>query len=354
MTAICAPDADLDLMAQHIKKAVEARGISTCIKQVQDENYYPVWLSFTLHGQEFLYAGGRLLEAGTDKWGRIGRNINHRSELLLADKHKAKTFLAANGFSVPAGAFFRRKKLEEAYQAYDSFTGPICVKPNHGSLGRCVFPGLTDRAWYEKAINKVAESYPNILIEQSVEGEHFRFFYVQPQVVGIRYGIPTSVVGDGVSTLASLAHAKNEERARRNLPTHPPFSIDDDIQEFLARHGRSLQDVPAKTERVFLRGVSNAPAGADSFLRWDDIHPSYRTVVEKACQVFPGLLYSGVDIVIRDTSQPAAPGNHWFLEMNTSPALSSFYYPWEGEPVDVAGDIVDLLLKHYAPEQITT
>lgn len=349
MKTVVTPNAKLDLMAAHMKEAVEARGIATCIKQVQGEKNSSTWLSFTLHGQEFFYANGMMLEYGTDKWGRVGRNVNHRATLLVADKHKAKTYLASKGFSVPTGKVFRRKKIEDAYQAFDAFSGPICVKPNRGSLGRCVYPALKDRNWYQDAINRVAEKYQNILIEESVEGGHFRFFYVQPEVVGIRHGIPTSVVGDGISTLEELSKTKNAERIRRNLPTHPPFPLDEDVHTFLARQGRSLDDVPAVAETVFLKGVSNAPAGADSFLRWDEVHPSYREVVEQACKTVPGLLFSGVDIIIRDISEPAKAGNYWILEMNTSPAITSFYYPWEGDTVDVASDIVDLLLEHYQP-----
>lgn len=176
MKVLLAPNSELDLMATLMKEAVEARGITTCVKKVQGEKSSSLWLSFTVHGQEFFYAKGMLLEYGVSKWSPIGRNVNHRASLLLADKHKAKTFLGSKGFGVPHGAVFRRKKIEAAYQAFDDFSGPICVKPNNGSLGRRVFPALVDRSWYIEAINRVAEKYPNILIEESVMGEHFGFF----------------------------------------------------------------------------------------------------------------------------------------------------------------------------------
>lgn len=350
MTLVLAPDAKLDLMATHMKAAAEERGIPTAVKEALDSPLGKIWLSFIVGGQEFLTARGAVFEYGRDPWGRLGRNVNHEASLLIADKYKTKKFLEDNGFSVPKGQFFRRRKIEEAYQAFDTFSGPICVKPNHGSEGHCVFPGIRDRVWYKKAIDAVAEHYPTIVIEESIEGEHFRFFYVQPDVVGIRYGLPANVIGDGVSTIAELAEAKNAERVRRALPTHPVFPIDEKVREYLERHGRSLEDVPEASERVFIQGVSNATAGADSFLLWDEVHPSYREVVEQACAAIPGLLFSGVDIIIKDIAQPAAPGNHWFLEINSNPAISSFYYPWEGEVVDVAGKILDMLIDRYGAQ----
>jgi len=348
MPVLDAPFAQLDLMAALMQKAAMARGIPTAIKELVDEGRTrktDIWLNLELDGDQYYYSSGTLLGPGRDYWDRLGRNVNHDALLLLAHKYETKVFLDEHGFSVPFGLLFRRRTIEKAFQAYDRFSGPICVKPNYGSLGKGVHPSIRDRFWYEKALRRVAERYRAIVVEDSVEGEHFRFFYVEPEIVGIRYGIPMSVVGDGVSTVAELAAVKNAERQIRALPTHPPYPIDETVVEFLGRFGHSLDDVPAPGERIYLSGVSNGPAGADTLLLWDEVHPSYRDVVAEACQAVPGLRFAGVDVIIADKSQPAAMGNHWFLEINVSPAISGFYYPWEGEVVDIAGAILDMLLK---------
>ena len=51
-----------------------------------------------------------------------------------------------------------------------------------------------------------------------------------------------------------------------------------------------------------------------------------------------------VDMMMADPTQPAEPGNHWVLELNGAPGLTSFYYPWEGEPQDVAGALIERLM----------
>ncbi len=51
----------------------------------------------------------------------------------------------------------------------------FCVKPNQGSKGRCVFPNITDETWFRTTIDRVVARFPNILIEESVAGDHFRF-----------------------------------------------------------------------------------------------------------------------------------------------------------------------------------
>ena len=341
----------LDLMARLVESASRARGIETSILEI-DLDVQPArnkyWLGFTINGHKFCYAKGALLEYGKNRWGGIGRNLNHEAALLIADKYKTKVHLQEKGFSVPKGKFFRRRKLELALKAFDEFHGPICVKPNNGSEGNLVHTSIRDRENYVLAIERVTQKYPNILIEESVEGSHFRFFYVYPKVVGVRCGIPMNVVGDGKSNIQQLVENKNSERKHRDLPTHPPLEIDDEVLSHMAIKGLTFDHIPALSETVFLRGVSNGTAGADTTLfDLDQVHPSYLEIVAEACKSVDGLRYSGADIVIRDITQPAAPGNHWLLELNASPAITGFYFPWEGNTVDVAGHVLDLLLASY-------
>jgi D-alanine-D-alanine ligase-like ATP-grasp enzyme len=338
-----APLAKLDPMAQHIERAARERNLTTITKIVQFDRKMHAWVTFTIGNQEFYYINGALLLRDLENTDYIGRNLNHEAALLIADKHKAKVHLESRGFTVPKGLFFRRRKLKEAYEAFSGFSGPICVKPNNGLNGDCVSTGLTDEVWYKRAVDKVAEKYPTIVVEESVEGEHFRFLYVAPEVVGIRHTRPANVVGDGVSTIRELVNAKNTIREHHTLPPLPPLSIDTDMREFLERHGRCLTDVPLPDERVFLRGISHASGGADSDLVWEEVHPSYREIVVKACQATQGLHYSGVDIVIKDHTVPAAAGNYWLLELNASPAIDT----WDRKFVDVAGKILNMLIQQY-------
>ena len=341
----------LDPMSEFLKAALHSRGIPALPIQLEKNTptkRFRPWLTFTIGGQDFLYRSGALIEAGADDWWRAGLNINHRAQVLIAHKYKSKMYLKDRGFGVPEGYFFRRRHLEEALAAFDRFSGPVCVKPNHGSEGHCVYPSITEKRWYDQAIRRVAEHYPTILAEESIEGEHFRFFYIDPHVVAIRCGRPLSVVGDGISSLADLLEAKNEARRQRALPNHQVFRVNQETLDYLEQQGRHIDDVAPAGERVFLRGASNANAGADSYLYWDEVHPSYRKIVEEACQSMPGLYLCGVDLIIRDMSQPAERGNYWILEMNSNPAITSYYYPWEGKTVDVADLLIEMLHRNYA------
>ncbi len=345
---------ELDLMARHVAEAARIRGLRTSVvtygSTMNGKTPRP-WLRFEIAGKPYLYVAGALLEECSAPHGVAQRrNINHQAILLMRDKHRLKAHLSDNGVSVPQGQMFRRRKLDMARAAFDSFQVPVCVKPNNGSMGKCVFPGITERYWYDAALESVAESYPTIIVEQSVTGLHYRFFYIAPNVAAIRIGRPAEVVGDGVSNVAALVDARNEERIRRALPNHPPLVVSDNILMNLGMQGMTLDTVPAPGQSVSLWGASNEHAGADVIVvdMDRDIHPSYRRVVEEACKTVPGLHFSGVDIVIADPTQPAQPDNHWILELNGSPGILEYYYHWEGTVIDIAGSLLDYLAQRPA------
>ena len=338
----------LDLMAEHVREAASERGIKTSIVggPGRDPDRERPWLAFTINGIDYIYANGALFErdpnCSTVEW----RHINHAATLLMADKHRFKDYLTSQGFETPAGMVFRRRKLEEARAAFDKFTPPLCVKPNNGSEGKCVFTDLRDRTYFDAALNEVAKCYQNIVVEQSVVGTHFRFFYIAPNITAIRMGRQAIVFGDGFRSIQGLIDEINSERRRRALPTHPPLIVTQQIRDYLAMQNLTLDSIPLRGQEVRLAGTSNATAGADSLIVEEGVvHRSYIARAVAACRTIPGLHISGLDLVIADPSRPANKENMWFLEFNASPAILAFYYPWEGPVVDIAGRILDYLAE---------
>ncbi|CBS88969.1 hypothetical protein [Azospirillum lipoferum] len=341
-------DSPDDYHAICLRAAAHARGWATRYVQGVYSRFHPHpsrWLRVEVGGRGYLFASGMLLIEGADPWRSLGLHINEDAILLTCDKRRAKDFLEAQGFSTPAGRLFRRTDLPAALDAFPSFATPVCVKPNQGSKGELVFPSIGDRARYERAIRRVAAQHRKILVEESVSGQLIRFFYVRPRVVAVKLSRPASVVGDGIASIAQLIEAKNELRQRRAVPGHSDIQVDDDLRDFLAMTGRDLADVPAPSERVFLRGTSNGATGADSIDCRRDLHPSYSDVIAAACNAVPGLNLTAADVMIRDPSLPAQRGNYWILELNRNPGITPYHFPWRGEEQDVAGAILDFLAQ---------
>ncbi|MBN0987064.1 hypothetical protein [Amphritea pacifica] len=339
---------EADPHAYFIALALEDRSIEWHINTTNTDSEPLHWLCFKINGQDLVYRKSIFFEPGKGRWNDTGKKINQQAQLIVADKHATKTLLRKQGINTPRGEKFRRRDLQKALSYYKQLSGLICVKPNSGNRGRCVTSAISSYERYEQAIHAVADEFVHIVAEEHVEGEHFRFFYVEPEVIGVRRGVPLSVVGDGQCTIAELLEQKNRERRKRALITHPEVAIDNKIIEYLKAQNLTIESVLPSGERVFLRSSAGYPEGADTILLdKDEVHPDYLNIVARACQSVPGLHFSGVDIVIRDVTQPATDNNYWILELNSDPAFIPFYYPWKGKVVDVAGLTIDMMIERF-------
>lgn len=350
----------MDIQSQCVARAAIARGVPVSVVHGFRAAARPVrraWLRLEIGAQAYVYRRGVLLRArpaAEPVDGPLGRHINGPAAFVTKDKVVTKTVLAAAGVAVPAGAAFDASEPALAQLYFEALGRPACVKPKDGMKGFMVFPGLRGTAAFRQAFERAGAHFPRIIVEESVTGEVIRYFYVAPRAVAVTLNRPASVLGDGAGSIARLIAAKNRERVRRALPDHLPIAIDDDLRSHLAGQGLSLDSVPAAGERVLLRAVSNGASSADSIACADSTHPSYAAVAEAACRAIPGLVVAAVDMMAADRRRPAAPGNHWVLEVNSSPGVVLYHYPWEGESQDVSGAIVDRLIRAARPGRSTT
>ena len=301
------------------------------------------WLRLLIAGQRYFYSQAILISDPDPADSRQAHHVNRGFARLSADKHAIKGLLAELGVPVPAGECFASGDLGSAEAIFETLGGPACVKPRRAGQGRQVYPWLRDPAAFREAFQAAGRGYPELVVEEHVEGEQVRFFYVRPFVVGVRLDRPANVVGDGSRSIAELAAAKTEAR-RKKPPRFSPIVMDREADRYLAQQGLARDSRPAAGARVFLRGTSNPNTGGEGVDCRSFLHPSYGRLVEDFCARLPELHLSAIDMMLSEPAAPAAPGNHWVLEVNSDPGLTSFYFPWEGEPQDVGGALIELLM----------
>ena len=180
-------------------------------------------------------------------------------------------------------------------------SGPVCVKPSRAKQGRsAATPGSATAAAFLEAFLTAGRVYRELVVEEHVEGEQVRLFYVRPSVVGVRLDRPANVVADGKRSIAELVAAKNEERRRRASPGAFPVLLDREAHRYLSQQGLALDSRPAAGERIFLRGTSNPSTGADTSIAGRILHPSYARLVEDFCGRLPDMHLVAVDMMMRD------------------------------------------------------
>jgi phenylacetate-CoA ligase len=242
-------------------------------------------------------------------------HINESAVRITLDKHATGQILESEGLSTPEGRSFASSQLAEALVYADELGYPICVKPLAGSGGRSVSTGLKNSAEVAKAFREAANAFGAVIVERSVDGEVVRLFYLDPEIYCVKYQPLPWVVGDGTSSVFSLIEQRNAE----NHPNQrKPAVISRATVTRLAQRGIDLADILPRGRKLAFDATSHLSTGMRAE-RADDLHASYLDNARRAFNAIDGLSIGAMDMIVKDPQQPAAPDNHWILEINSSP-----------------------------------
>jgi len=274
-------------------------------------------------------------------WRGGNTTFNHDLARRLSNRKDATSkLLRSYGFSFPEGALFTSEESVKAWEWAQKLL-PVVVKLNDGNQGRQVFVGIETRADFEQAFARVGEQSQWVVVEEMLPGTEHRCLVVNNKLVAVTRRRAASVVGDGNKTIAELVEEKNIDRG----PIHIPLDLGATELDVLHSRGQSPDTVPHEGERVYLRRTSNIHTGGDAIDATDSLSRQEVSHIERLSRRFPGLRLGGFDVLL-----PRGPGEEGihFIEINQAPMISMHHFPWEGEPRDVAGAIVDAMFPETA------
>ena len=297
---------------------------------------------------------GSLLELGQGRYvHRVQATLTDRSSAvavdLAADKQSCKEILAAQGIPVPRGRVV--DSVDAAIAAQAAIGGQVVLKPLAGSQGRGVTLGLRRGGEIAGAFEVAQEIMPDVLIEEQVQGRHYRLLVVGGRLVAAAQRLPAQVTGDGRSTVRELVAQLNED-PRRGEGHEKPLTrvpLDAIALRCLGRQRLGVDDVPPIGRAVLLREAANLSTGGSAVDVTDEVAQPFRSMAERAAQAI-GLDVAGVDMIARDIADPRSPA--WVIEVNAAPGIRMHHHPTLGEPRDAAGAIVDWLYPPGSPARV--
>ncbi len=176
-----------------------------------------------------------------------------------------KALLAAAGLPVSPGRTFDRTDREAGLAFAAQFSPAACLKRDDGTQGNLVFVNCRTPEEKAAAWDAISARTTAVLVERNVEGDVLRFFYVEPNLVGVRNHRPAEVVGDGRSRVRELVAATNTARA--GVAGRYPILIDK-LDEAV------LDSVPASGATPPLALIPDVWSGGEHVsLRFEDIDP---------------------------------------------------------------------------------
>lgn len=267
---------------------------------------------------------------------------------ICLDKDLTKITLKKIGISTLEGKCYLRGSYKFALDYANKIGWPVVIKPRQAIGGSHVYVNVENESEFKSAWDEIIKKFPFIIIEKMFAGDEYRILATKDRILGVTNRVPANVIGDGSKTILELIKMKNSipKRSsnyitRHNLPK-VEIVIDDVLVQYLKKHNLTLDYIPQKNEKVFLRQNSNITTGGDSIECTDIIDPSVEQIALKIIQSIPGIFYAGIDLLTKDITKKQSSDKYAILEVNWNPGLALHQFPHFGKPRNVAKEIIDI------------
>lgn len=274
----------------------------------------------------------------------MGEDVTKSAVKICRDKHLTKKYLVENGVPTPEGEFFGKDTSDEELQKYANKLGyPLVLKPAKGTGGRGVIANIKNEKEFREALSyvKYELKYSELIIEKFFSGDDYRIYVMKDKVLAVLDRISANVIGNGQSTIRELLKDKNKDRVKSPAFHNRSIKIDKEMHQMLKQKGYTLDSVPPKNERVYLKSKNNISAGGDPIDITDQLSQEIKNIAIKAVEAIPGLAHAGVDVIVDREKNTGV-----ILEVNSRPSITGSLYPMEGKARNIPKAIID----HYFPE----
>ena len=221
---------------------------------------------------------------------------------------------------------------------------PLVFKPLDGNHGRGISINIRDKDAAIAAYEHAAKISRRVIAERFVTGYDFRVLVIDNKMVAAALRDPAHIKGDGQSTIKQLIDKENEDprRGYGHEKVLTLITVDRDTLDLLEKKGYTLDTVPAKDEKVFVKSTANLSTGGTSVDVTDHVHPQNVFICERISKII-GLDICGIDIMAQNLSEPLTENGGVILEVNAAPGFRMHIAPSEGLPRNVAGSVIDML-----------
>jgi len=246
---------------------------------------------------------------------------------ISRDKHHTNAVLTEAGLPVIPGQLFflhphmakLRTPGRERADALAAFAGmphPVFCKPNQGSRGDFA-EIVADLPAFGDYIERVAARYDAILLQPVLDGDEYRVFCLDGDVIFATRKADFTIVGDGERSIERLLRAHNETFT--GTGGSPP-DTENTLAAVLLRHGLRSGHVLAKGEEIVLPGRRNLSAGGDVADFMTELPTALAALALKAAKAI-GLRVAGIDIF--DVSPEGNLSELVVIEVNGNPGIQS-------------------------------
>lgn len=267
----------------------------------------------------------------------FGKNVQQ-------DKWSTNKLIEKMGLPLPKWQIITSK--EEIDNIWNKYEKPLVIKPTGLTGGHGVTVGIDTKEKAYKALkyaqdacgSKISKTWQTkIMIQEQAQGDDngadYRLLVINGKMKVCTKRIPAFITGDGENSIEELVNITNED-PRRNIsnPAHilKPIEIDEPLKDLLKQQKLTLQSVPNKNQRIYVRNVASMSRGGITEDFTDKVSPEIKSIVESIASTLH-VFAMGADIICNDISKPLTKDNGAILEVNTMPESYLNFFPIIGE-----------------------
>jgi len=261
---------------------------------------------------------------------------------IASNKDETKRLLQEQAIPVAKGTTI--SSAADVDRAIREVGFPLVFKPLDGNHGRGISINIRNREDAVAAYEFSAKISRRVIVERFITGYDFRVLVIDNKMVAAALRDPAHVKGDGASTIQQLIDIENADPRRgyghENVLTL--IDVDRDTLDLLEKKGYTLETVPPKGEKIFVKSTANLSTGGTSIDVTDHVHPQNIFICERISKII-GLDICGIDIMAENLTEPLTETGGVVLEVNAAPGFRMHIAPSEGLPRNVAGHVIDML-----------
>jgi cyanophycin synthetase len=266
--------------------------------------------------------------------------------VITEDKVLTKALFKERGIPVPEGRAFDWSDESSGIEYALSLGRPCVLKPaSDTSSGKGVAARLTTRREITRAFRFAGLFSPQVLIEEFIEGENYRFLIYMGKCLSVLRRELPQVTGNGTSTVRELVEAENRSRIQTSDwhdgdPYLMPLPMNAGALRILREQGLDWRRVPKAGQQVHLAAESSYGLGCAYTEVIGKTHPDQLKSAEEAAQCM-GVKLAGLDIISPDIEASA----HSVLEINISPGIE--IHSMVGNPEQMTHPIRTILKDYF-------
>ena len=247
------------------------------------------------------------------------------------NKRLTRRLVAEAGINVPRA---RLATFDEGDFTFLTEIGEVVVKPTRGEQGKGITVGVTARNGPDElsaALARAREEYPEVLIEEKVDGDDLRLVVIDGRVVAAALRVPAEIIGTGEHSVRDLI---TTESRRRSAATggESRIPLDDVTEAMVTEAGWTLDDILPQGTRLRVRRTANLHTGGTIHDVTARVNTELCRVAIKAAEAI-GIPVTGIDLMVPDVTG----AEYAFIEANERPGLANH------EPQPTASAFLDYL-----------